>query len=53
MLLLGYAQFMPVHLVTNVSDFEQDDSRPLAVVTVYKPESPRWLDERTRGRGRK
>lgn len=45
----GYARSMPVHVVANVSSFERDDTEPLEVVTVYRPEPPRWGDERTRG----
>lgn len=48
-LLLGYAgEDRPVHIVVNVSAFESDWSEPLVVVTVYEPEGPGWLDERTR-----
>lgn len=50
-LILGSSQDgRPIHLVLNVERFEQDPAEPLAVVTVYEPESPEWLDERTRRR---
>lgn len=49
-LLLGHARpGKPVHLVVNVAAFEDDFSEPIAVVTVYEPEPPEWMDERTRG----
>lgn len=49
-LLLGYeSESDPVHIVVNVSALEADPSEPVRVVTVYRPESPRWRDERTRG----
>lgn len=48
-LLLGYVGGdAPVHIVVNVSAFESDWSEPLVVVTVYEPEGPGWIDERTR-----
>lgn len=50
--LLGFvAQDDPVHIVVNVEAFESDFTEPLRVVTVYRPEPPKWRDERTRGMG--
>lgn len=50
-LLLGYVRpDRPIHLVVNVEAYERDWSEPLVVVTVYEPERPSWLDERTRAR---
>ncbi|MBA2726254.1 MAG: DUF4258 domain-containing protein [Actinobacteria bacterium] len=40
----------PVHIVANVRLFESDLSNRVEIVTVYRPEPPRWVDERTRGR---
>lgn len=48
-LLLGFLEDRPLHIVINVQEFHDDPSYPLAVVTVYQPEAPSWLDERTRG----
>lgn len=49
-LLLGYAsEDDPVHVVVNVSALESDPSEPVRIVTVYRPEPPKWHDERTRG----
>jgi hypothetical protein len=49
-LLLGYAADNdPVHVVVNVSAIESDPSEPVRIVTVYRPEPPKWRDERTRG----
>lgn len=48
-LLLGMVGKRPLHLVLNVQQFHDDPTYPLAVVTVYEPESPAWRDERTRG----
>lgn len=42
----------PLHIVVNVKDFESDLNERVEVVTVYRPEPPRWRDERTRGDGR-
>lgn len=51
-LMLGYAaENDPVHVVVNVSAIESDPSEPVQIVTVYRPESPKWRDERTRGVG--
>lgn len=48
--LLGFlTEEDPVHIVVNVQAFETDFTEPLRVVTVYRPEPPRWRDERTRG----
>lgn len=49
-LLLGRLTGRPIHLVVNVQEFHDDSSYPMAIVTVYEPESPFWRDERTRGR---
>jgi len=50
-LLLGYVRpGRPIHVVVNVALFEANWAEPLAVVTVYEPEGPEWLDERTRKR---
>ena len=38
-----------MHLVVNVEAYEQDFEEPVEVVTVYRPEPPKWRDERTRG----
>jgi hypothetical protein len=49
-LLLGYAAANdPVHVVVNVAAIESDPSEPVRIVTVYRPEGPKWRDERTRG----
>lgn len=49
-LLLCYAaEHDPVHVVVNVSAIESDPSEPVRIVTVYRPEPPKWRDERTRG----
>lgn len=49
-LLLGYARpHEPLHLVVNVDAHERDPAEPVVVVTVYRPEPPSWIDERTRG----
>lgn len=40
----------PLHIVVNVKQFESDLTNRVEVVTVYRPEPPRWSDERTRGR---
>lgn len=51
-LLLGYAaENDPVHVVVNVAAIEADPSEPLRIVTVYRPEAPKWRDERMRGVG--
>lgn len=51
LLLLGYVRpEKPIHLVVNVEAFEADWSDPVVLVTVYEPEPPEWMDERTRGR---
>jgi hypothetical protein len=42
----------PLHIVVNVKAFESDFQHRVEVVTVYRPEAPRWVDERTRGDGR-
>ncbi len=42
----------PLHIVVNVKAFESDLQNRVEVVTVYRPEALRWLDERTRGDGR-
>ncbi len=48
-LLLGFlGPDDPVHIVANVELFESDAAEPLVIVTVYRPETPRWQDERTR-----
>jgi hypothetical protein len=39
----------PLHIVVNVKAFESDLQDRAEVVTVYRPEAPRWVDERTRG----
>lgn len=49
-LLLGKLPGRPIHLVVNVQEFHDDPSYPIAIVTVYEPESPFWRDERTRGK---
>lgn len=47
--LLGYtAGDDAMHLVVNVEAYEHDFSEPVEVVTVYRPEPPKWRDERTR-----
>jgi hypothetical protein len=52
-LLLGFAGAKrPVHVVVNVHAYESNWSEPIAVVTVYEPESPEWADEKTRGKRR-
>lgn len=33
----------------NVRHFEADFTNRVEIVTVYRPEPPRWIDERTRG----
>lgn len=49
--LLGYTgPNEPIHIVANVRLFEADFRWRVEVVTVYRPESPFWVDERTRGR---
>lgn len=49
-LLLAYLSAdNPLHIVANVGEFEEDLRRPVRVVTVYRPEPPKWRDERTRG----
>lgn len=49
-LLLAYLdEEDPLHVVVNVAAFESDPAEPLRVVTVYRPEPPKWRDERTRG----
>lgn len=51
MLLLGYrGPDRPVHIVVDLADYEKDWSEPITVVTVYVPEPPEWVDERTRAR---
>jgi hypothetical protein len=51
-LLLGFlTDDDPVHIVVNVQAFESDFAEPLRVVTVYRPERPKWQDERTRRMG--
>jgi hypothetical protein len=42
----------PLHIVVNVKAFESNLQDRVEVVTVYRPEPPRWVDERTRGDGR-
>lgn len=49
-LLLCRLDDRPLHLVINVQEFHDDPSNPVAIVTVYEPESPFWSDERTRGK---
>lgn len=48
-LLLAFLDDEPFHLVVNVAAYESDPSEPLRLVTVYRPEPPKWRDERTRG----
>lgn len=38
-----------VHIVVNVEAFEANFEDQVEVVTVYRPERPRWRDETTRG----
>jgi len=48
--LLGYlGPDDPLHIVVNVRLFEADFTNRVEVVTVYRPEPPRWIDERTGG----
>ncbi|MBA2366870.1 MAG: DUF4258 domain-containing protein [Actinobacteria bacterium] len=49
-LLLGYFEGdEPLHVVVNVQRFESNFEARLEVVTVYRPRTPKWADERTRG----
>lgn len=49
-LLLSYLRMdEPLHMVVNVEQFEEDLTEPVRIVTVYRPEPPKWWDERTRG----
>lgn len=49
-LLLGYlSPAEPIHIAVNVKRFEANQEDSLDVVTVYRPERPWWIDERTRG----
>lgn len=48
--LLGYTVAGDaMHLVVNVEAYEHGFEEPVEVVTVYRPEPPKWWDERTRG----
>jgi len=44
-LVLGYQrENRPIHIVCS-----QDSSRSIVIITVYEPEPPKWINERTRG----
>ncbi|MEQ8172903.1 MAG: DUF4258 domain-containing protein [Candidatus Eremiobacterota bacterium] len=45
-LILGYANNQPVHIVCG---YTQD--KYIRIITVYKPEKPKWINERTRRSG--
>lgn len=48
--LLGYRDAgEAIHIVVNVEAYEEDFEEPVEIVTVYRPEPPKWRDERTRG----
>lgn len=48
--LLGYRDGRDaIHIVVNVEAYEDDFEEPVEIVTVYRPEPPKWRDERTRG----
>lgn len=45
-LILGYANNQPVHIVCGYTR-----NKCVRIITVYKPETPKWINERTRRRG--
>ena len=45
-LVLGYPASGALHVVCGT----RDNGSKLVIITVYRPEPPRWIDERTRGR---
>lgn len=45
-LVLGHHAEQALHVVCGT----RDKGSKLVVITVYRPEPPRWIDERTRGR---
>src|SRR3990170_3764681 len=45
-LILGYSQNRPIHVVSGYSS-----SKWVKIITVYLPKPPKWIDERTRGKG--
>ena len=45
-LILGYSQNRPIHIVCGYSSFKW-----VRIITVYLPKPPKWIDERTRGKG--
>lgn len=45
-LILGYANNQPVHIVCGYTQ-----EKCIRIITVYRPQKPKWLDERTRRGG--
>lgn len=45
-LILGYSQNRPIHVVCGFSSLKW-----VRIITVYLPKPPKWIDERTRGKG--
>lgn len=44
-LILGYSQTKPIHVVCGLTNLNS-----LRIITVYLPQKPKWLDERTRNK---
>lgn len=47
-LILGYTRNCPIHIVCGYTP-----AGWLRIITVYMPKPPKWLNERTRGKGRR
>lgn len=45
-LVLGYSKDRPIHIVCGYTSIKQ-----IRIITVYLPKQPKWVDERTRGKG--
>lgn len=45
-LILGYSQDRPIHIVCGYTSLKW-----IRIITVYLPKRPKWIDERTRGKG--
>ena len=45
-LILGYSQDRPIHIVCGHTPLQW-----VRIITVYLPKPPKWIDDRTRGKG--
>lgn len=45
-LILGHSQDRPIHIVCGYTSIKW-----IRIITVYLPKPPKWVDERTRGKG--